>query len=227
MSKARLFNSFNKKSVDIYSLYDRLDRSIKVLSANIKDKNMIHLIKACRYKPLKFLSNKKTNELLYTDWIDEFNHVISFSKKRGRFTQFKDYYYLNAERNITTDMYYGLDVYKIHKISTRVYCVTGFSEIDDSLNIYLCFLGIDGFLRAFWYFDGEWLPAPTNWMEPNKILSLLGFGKINIKCKVMNIKGKFPFSPYMETLLSVQNFKANLEIFDDMPEIKFLITQNT
>jgi hypothetical protein len=64
-------------------------------------------------------------------------------------------------------------------------------------------------------------------MEPNKILSLLGFGKINIKCKVMNIKGKFPFSPYMETLLSVQNFKANLEIFDDMPEIKFLITQNT
>lgn len=226
MSKARLFNSFNKKSLDIYSLYDKIDKSIKVLSANIRDPNMISLIKACRYKPLQFLKENKTNILLYNDWIDESNHVISFNKRKKSFSQFKDYYYLGVDKNITTDIYYGLDIYKIHKISTRAYCVTGFSEIDDSLNIYICFLGMDNFLRAFWYFDNEWLPAPTNWMNPKTILSLLGFGKIDIKCRVMQAEGKFPFTPYMETLLSVQHFKEDLEIFDDMPEIKFLIAKD-
>ena len=164
------------KSPNIESLYANLDKSIKLIESYSEINNLAFIIKACRLKPYEYMKERSGNIVLYRKWYDEFGNSFNLIKNKKIKIIIGDL----SVRSICTDMYYGLSIFKMAKMSKMISLSFGKDEDyqDDCCSITL--LGIDNYLRSYLYIYDEWQQVST-----------LTTGMVNIKNIVKNLDIKY------------------------------------
>lgn len=141
------------KTKSLNTIYHKIHKHILLAQAFTEVKELSFIIKSCRLKPNDYIFNKKEYSpvKLYDKWFDEFGNTLNI-KSKNIFITYNDLS-LNRDKIICTDLYYGLSIDKVIKISKFAYLVTDRDE--DQEYYILTFLGIDNYLRSYLYFDGE------------------------------------------------------------------------
>lgn len=167
------------KSLNIESLYASLDKQIRLAQSYMEIDYLSFLIKACRLKPIEYLKNKSESLILYRDWADEFSNSISLTKNKKVKIILGD---LAAQKlqPICSDLYYGLSILKISKMSKLVYLSIGKDEDTKTDCCLITFLGVDNYLRSYLFIYDEW-----------KQVSPLILGQPNLKAIAKNLDLKY------------------------------------
>lgn len=90
----------------------------------------------------------------FDKWYDEYGNSISFSKDGKVNCTYHDLS-IDRKNNPSTDIYAGISIDKVYKISKLVHCYYG---KDEDLNKNFClltFLGIDNYLRSYLFYQEE------------------------------------------------------------------------
>lgn len=141
-----------KQFVD--SIYTDLKNSLALIEGYTEIKNLAFILKACRAKPFKYTYESKLKKaILYDHWIDEHHNSI-YLKNKKIIPLFNDISLLKYP-SINTDLYSGLDIYHVMKISKFVYVYYGLDEDYHTPYLHINFLGIDDYLRSFVYLYGD------------------------------------------------------------------------
>lgn len=142
------------KSQNIESLYASLNKQIRLAQSYMEIDTLGFLIKACRLKPHDYLLNKSENIILYKHWIDEFGNSLKFVKNRKTTIVLGD---VSIKAPVVcTDLYYGLSIFKISKMSKLVFVSSGKDEDTQEDCCMITFLGLDNYLRSYLYIYDEW-----------------------------------------------------------------------
>lgn len=167
-------------------IYAKLEKCINLAKGYTEYKYFDKLVKACRLKPVDYLNGNLIdikNTILYRKWVDEFGTSISFKKKK------MEILVNDLDANIVcTDNYRLLNISNVAKISSCAYLLR--SKLEDVS--YIIFHGIDGYFRAFMYFD--------NWAAVSPLL----FGLKHSE-RILKFDGEF----------SEFNYKKMIEGCDD------------
>jgi len=141
-------------SLDVF--YTQLDKHILLVQSYTEISDLFFLIKSCRLKPHQYIFQGKSEKLiLYKWWFDEFGNSFKVQGSKNIQIIYND---LSLPRKsiTSTDLYYGLSIDKVVKISKLAFICFG---KDDDLNqdcLMITLLGIDNYLRSFMYLYGEW-----------------------------------------------------------------------
>jgi len=133
--------------------FEKIKPEINLVSSYLEDKDIKEIILKCRLKPYKYNAgfNRKLN--LKTHWVDEFGNSLIIEDKKINILE-ND---LSLEdKNIKyTDLYFGLSIDKICKISKMLYIAFGKDE-DFNQDYYVFnFYGMDNYFRTFVIYNGQ------------------------------------------------------------------------
>jgi hypothetical protein len=167
------------KSPSLNSIYDKLKKHILLVESYTELKQLSFIIKACRLKPFSyFFEEKKSKLILYRWWFDEFGNSFKIVKNKQCKIIYNDLS-LDLSKIACTDLYYGLSLEQIAKMSKLFFICAGKDE-DTLNNVFLIsFLGIDDYLRTFLYMYGEWQQVSSLY---------LGLGNLKAIGKNLDIK---------------------------------------
>lgn len=143
------------KSPSLDVLYSDIHKSIILTESYTEFEGLAFIIKACRLKPHDYIFQEKDNRIiLHRWWFDEFGNSLKIDKKKPKIVC--NDLSLDREKIVCTDLYYGLSIDKVAKISKMAHIMIGKDEdlLDDCF--FLTFLGIDNYLRSFVYLQDEW-----------------------------------------------------------------------
>jgi len=143
------------RSPSLERLHAKLSRQIKLAQSYTELAALEFIIKTCRLKPHDYVFGERDNTLkLHRWWFDEFGNSFILDKKKIKII-YNDLR-LDRKQIVCTDLYYGLSLERVAKMSKLVYLVAGKDE-DLYQDCYLLtFLGIDDHLRSYLYWYGEW-----------------------------------------------------------------------
>ena len=137
-------------------LYTELHRHVLLAQAYIEIKELFFIIRACRLKPYDYMFENKSNKLiLYRKWFDEFGNSFELTNNKRIKITYNDLS-LDRQKIVCTDLYYGISLESVVKISKLAFVCLGKEENSYQDCIVLTFLGIDNYLRSFAFTDGEW-----------------------------------------------------------------------
>lgn len=141
------------RATTIDNLFSKIDKKIALSESYTEINNLAKITKFCRLKPFSIQKSNKLYLQLERKWIDEFGNSLNIINKSIKIN-IGD---LEVDRSklTTTDMYYGLSINKIHKISKLLFIFAGKDEDFNKDHIILSYLGIDDFLRTFYVYDSE------------------------------------------------------------------------
>lgn len=141
---------------NIENYYSKFNRHIALAKAFTEVPELEFIIKSCRIKPYGLTNTKDVKIQLFPWWIDEYGNSLKIKKNKSIKIIYND---LNVNRDsvISTDLYYGIGIEKIIKISKLGFYLFGQEEGELGL---FSFLGIDNYLRTFMY-DGEMVQIPS------------------------------------------------------------------
>jgi hypothetical protein len=144
------------RSPSIEWLHAKLDRRIRLVSSYTDVPELEFIIKACRLKPYDHIFEEKVNKIiLHRRWFDEFGNSLNILKKKRIQITYNDLS-LDRKQIVSTDLYAGLSIDSVAKMSKLVYVLAGKDE-DLYQDCYLLtFVGIDEHLRTYLYWQEEW-----------------------------------------------------------------------
>jgi len=162
--------------------YNQIDKSIKLIEKYTEIKNSYKLFKACRLKPeglifgKKEYSNNQYKTKLYRSWFDEFGNLVKLPVKKI----YVVYNHLDPRyKNIvSTDLYYGISIDKIAKISKFFHLIIGLDEDEKDNYIFITFLGIDDYFRSYMFIYNEWHHVSPLILGIPKVRSLFNYEDI-------------------------------------------------
>lgn len=144
------------KSPSVEWLHAKIDKQIRLAVSYTELPELEFIIKSCRLKPYNYIFEERDNNIvLHKWWFDEFGNSLSIVKNKRIQITYND---LKLDRNkiVCTDLYYGLSIDRVAKMSKLVHLVVGKDEdIYQDCNL-ITFLGIDEHLRSYSYLYGEW-----------------------------------------------------------------------
>jgi hypothetical protein len=112
-------------------------------------------------KPCDYVmrGGKKIPTTLQRHWIDEYGNSLHIEGKEVKLT-LND---LSLKRNkiISTDLYYGLTLDRVIKMSKTMYLCAGKDEDLQQPCYWLTLIGLDNYARSFLFLYGEWGQVPT------------------------------------------------------------------
>lgn len=128
------------------TFYQKIVRSVRVLTGYTEEPYLEFLIKTCRLKPFDYIfNNQKKKVVLHREWFDEYGNSLILNDKEPELI-FGDLELFN--KNIySSDIYEGLDIVKTRKISKQVILLS--CQMLNQEIFFLSFLGIDDYLRTF------------------------------------------------------------------------------
>lgn len=178
------------KSPSIDVLYNQIDRHVLLTESYTEIVGLATIIKFCRLKPHSYVYEKKNSKItLYDWWFDEYGNSLFIKDKKIKII----YNDLNIQTNtICTDLYYGLSLDKILKISKLALIFSGKDEDLLQKSAFVTFLGIDNYLRSYSLMYNEW-----------KQVSSLLLGIDNLKLLINNLDIR-----YFQELKINKNFQA-------------------
>jgi hypothetical protein len=136
------------KSISIDNLYNKIRQKILLAESYTEYTDLSFIIKASRLKP------SDNNLTLERKWIDEYGNSLNIVKNK-KIKIIKNDLSIDNTQLICTDLYDGLPIYKIGKVSKLVYLLTGKDEDFQEEHLIIAFLGIDNFLRVYYIYDGQ------------------------------------------------------------------------
>ena len=144
------------RSPSLEYLYAKLEKQIKLTEAYSEIKGLAFIIKACRLKPYNYIFHKRDNRIiLHRMWFDEYGNSFNINNKKIIDIIYND---LNIDKDkiVNTDIYYGLSLEQVAKMSKLVYIISGKDEDLFQECLFLTFLGIDDHLRSYIMLYNEW-----------------------------------------------------------------------
>ena len=145
------------RSPSLERLYAYLNRHILLAQSYTEVNELLFIIRACRLKPQSFVFNKRDTKLvLHRLWFDEFGNSLCIMKNKRIKIVYNDLT-LDKGKIICTDLYFGLSLSKIAKMSKLVFVSAMKEEETYEHQFMIALLGIDNYLRAYTYMDGEWI----------------------------------------------------------------------
>lgn len=175
------------RSPSIEWLHAKLERHIKLVQSYTEVEAMEFIIKACRLKPYSYIFEGRDNKLiLHRWWFDEFGNSLKIIKNKNIHVIYNDLK-LDRKKIVSTDLYYGLSLDKIAKMSKLIYLVAGKDEDLYEDCFLLTFLGIDNHLRSYLYWYGEWQQVSPLLLETKHLkiifshLDLNGYHQMGLK----------------------------------------------
>jgi hypothetical protein len=211
----------NSYVINLDHYYLDIEDKILAVAAYTENKNAEQILKICRFKPYPIQPKRSLHKSLYRYWVDEYSNSIEIKNKRLNITL--NDLKINKKNIISTDIYKGLDISKIYKISKLMYIFKG-TELDFKTNHYiLSFMGIDNYLRTYSYCYDEWSQIPSIYLGINVLNSIIDnldiqfFKNFNFKNKIIfecdnqqAILGKIPISKFFnDELRNEYNFILN------------------
>lgn len=170
------------KSQNIESLYASLNKQIRLAQSYMEIDTLGFLIKACRLKPYEYMQNRSENIILYKHWIDEFSNSLEFVKTRKIKITLGD---LSIKAPIVcTDLYYGLSIFKISKMSKLVFLSTGKDEDTQEDCCMITFLGLDNYLRTYLYLYDEWQQVSPLTLGMSNLVTIAKNSDLKYFCKL-------------------------------------------
>lgn len=144
------------RSPSLERIHADLYKQIRLVQSYTEMEGMEFIIKACRLKPHDYVFEKRDERIiLHKWWFDEFGNSLVIGKKRKVRIILNDLK-LDRKRIVGTDLYYGLSLDKVAKMSKLCHLVAGKDEDLYEECYLLSFLGIDEHLRSYLYWYGEW-----------------------------------------------------------------------
>lgn len=144
------------KNINIDELYCQLDKHLLLAQSYTEISDLFFIFKACRLKPFDFIFSDKTSKLiLYRHWFDEFGNSLHITNSKKIKLTYNDIS-LDRTKIICTDLYYGLSLDKIARMSKVAYLSMGKDDDFNQTCGLITFLGIDNYLRTYSYLYGEW-----------------------------------------------------------------------
>lgn len=184
------------KNLSLNQLYDKIDKSIRLLEAHTEINKLSFVIRACRLKPWFVLEDDilSLNKLvLHHQWFDEFNNSVEITKKHKLLITHNDLK-ISHTKNICTDLYNGLSLDKIYKISKLMHLYIGYDN--NELFSYVTFMGIDNFFRTYYLYENNWLRCSPLMLESHRILNI---------CEHLDIKFFLNFRKKNNNLFPCEN----------------------
>lgn len=177
------------KTPSLERFHFNIDRSIRLVESYAEIKELPFILKSCRMKPYSIFYDKELPRLkLYRYWFDEFGNSLYITKRKRIKLIYNDLL-LRRKDIICTDLYYGLSLNKLVKISKLLHIVIGKNEDNQNYYLMITFYGIDGYLRSYLY-DGEWKQVSP---------FMLGMKRLKNIYKYVDIK-------YFHQLKNLENF---------------------
>lgn len=145
------------RSPSLERLYIQLNKHILLVQSYTEVNELFFIIKACRLKPHSFVFQERNTKLvLYRYWFDEFGNSLRIIKNKKIRITYNDLA-LDKEQIVCTDLYYGLSIDKIAKMSKLVFISVMKEEETYQTQFFITFLGLDNYLRSYVNLDGQWL----------------------------------------------------------------------
>ena len=143
------------KTPSLDKLYTQLNKHILLAQSYTEVPELFFIIKSCRLKPNKYVFEEKSSKVvLYRDWFDEFGNSLQIKDKKLNLIY--NNLSLDANKIVCTDLYYGLSLDRIVKISKLMYLCAGLDQDTQQDCFFLTLLGLDNYLRSYLYLYGEW-----------------------------------------------------------------------
>lgn len=144
------------RSPGIDRLHAQLNKHILLAQSYTEIDELSFIIRACRLKPHSFIfTDRSTKLVLHRWWIDEFGNSLKIIKNKKIKITFNDLS-LDKSQIICTDLYYGLSIDKIAKMSKLVFLCVMKEEETYHNQLFITFLGIDNYFRTYVNLNGEW-----------------------------------------------------------------------
>jgi len=143
------------KNPSIDKLFSHLEKQILLAQSYSEVEELAFIIKACRLKPIEYLNERSSKIVLYRKWIDEFGNSLFINNNKRIKITINDLN-INRKEIVCTDLYYGLSLEKVSKISKLGFFCWGKDEDTQKDCMLASFLGIDSYLRTYIYSYGEW-----------------------------------------------------------------------
>lgn len=144
------------KSPSLDAIYSQLDKHILLAQSYTEIKELFFIIRACRLKPYDYIFGEQHNKLiLHRHWFDEFGNSFYITNNKRIKITYNDLM-LDHNKIVCTDLYHGLSIDKVVKISKLAYVCTGKEEESYQDCALITFLGIDNYLRSYTLIEGEW-----------------------------------------------------------------------
>lgn len=144
------------KSISLDVLYTQIDKHILLAQSYTEINELFFIMRSCRLKPQPYIFEEKNPKLiLYRWWFDEFGNSFKITTNKRIQITYND---LELDRNriVSTDLYYGLSLDRVAKISKLAHICTGKDEDLYQECAIVTFLGIDNYLRSYMYLYDEW-----------------------------------------------------------------------
>jgi len=138
------------KSFSLESYYNKISKNILLAQSYSEHEALGWIIKSSRLMPHEFLKSKYT---LCNKWVDEYGNSLSIVKNKKLKIVLND---TSVLKSITTDLYNGLEIDKISKISNLIYICYGMDD-EDTKMYFVFFMGIDSYSRCFMNINDEWI----------------------------------------------------------------------
>ena len=143
------------RSPSIERIHAKLHKQIKLAQSYTEIAGLEFIIRACRLKPYNYVFKQRDHRIVLHDWwFDEFGNSFFIKDKKIKIVL--NDLRLDRKRIVSTDLYYGLSLENIAKMSKLVHLVAGKDEDQYEECYLLTFLGIDDHLRSYLYWYGEW-----------------------------------------------------------------------
>jgi hypothetical protein len=143
------------KSPSLDNIYAKLDKHILLAQSYTEIGELFFIIKACRLKPSVYVFEDKNEKLiLHRNWFDEYGNSFTIINKTIKIV-YNDLL-LDRDKITCTDLYAGLSLNKILKVSKMAYLCAGKDEDLSQECCLLTLLGIDNYLRTYLYMYGSW-----------------------------------------------------------------------
>jgi hypothetical protein len=144
------------KSPSLDKLYAILNKHILLAQSYTEIDGLEFIIKSCRLKPYSyFFEDRDERIILHRHWFDEFGNSIKIDKNKRVRIVYGDLS-LDQNKAVCTDLYHGLSMEKVAKMSKLAYLLAGKDEDLYEDCFFLTFLGIDNYLRCYTYLYNEW-----------------------------------------------------------------------
>jgi hypothetical protein len=165
-------------SPSLDNLYTKLNKHILLAQSYTEISELFFIIKSCRLKPNDYVFDKRPNKIiLYRNWFDEFGSSLQIKDKKLKIIH--NDLSLDRSKIICTDLYYGLSLDRVIKISSLMYLCAGVDEDTQQDCFFLTLLGIDNYLRSYLYLYGQWQQVSS---------LLLGLDNLKILARHTDIK---------------------------------------
>jgi len=144
------------RSPSLERLYAQINKLILLAQSHTEVNELTFIIKACRLKPYDFVfNNRNTKLVLHRQWVDEYGNTLNIVKNK-RIKIVYNNLAINRQDIICTDLYFGLSIDRVAKMSKLVFLCALKEEETLVTQFFVALLGLDNYLRVYACIDGAW-----------------------------------------------------------------------